>query len=311
MQTGASRDGSGERVLSMATTTRFVAGLGELAERYDVIFSDVWGVIHNGRVHFPQAAAALQRFRQRGGVVVLITNAPRPRRFIEEQLARLAVPRASYDGLVSSGDVTLSLMADYKATPVHHIGPPRDRALFDVLANEFGLAPPRVALAEAGYVVVTGLNDDGHEAPADYDAAFAAMRRRHLVMICANPDIVVHSGDTLLYCAGALARRFEQQGGSVAYAGKPHSAIYDRALAVAQHYCPRPIERQRVLAIGDAFHTDISGAAGQGLDALLITKGIHRDHLHSRDGVFDNTAYEQLVCEWIHRPVAAIDQLAW
>jgi HAD superfamily hydrolase (TIGR01459 family) len=295
----------------MATTTRFVAGLGELAERYDVIFSDVWGVIHNGRIHFPQAVAALQRFRERGGVVVLITNAPRPHPSIEAQLARLAVPRASYDGLVTSGDVTVALMAAYQETPVHHIGPPRDRALFDVLASEFGFAPPRVPLAAAGYVVVTGLNDEGHETPADYDTAFIDMRQHHLVMICANPDIVVHSGDRLLYCAGALAQRFEQQGGAVVYAGKPHPAIYDRALAVAQRYCLRPIDRQRVLAIGDAFHTDISGAAGQGLDALLITKGIHRDHLHGRDGIFDNTAYEQLVCEWIHRPAAAIDHLAW
>jgi HAD superfamily hydrolase (TIGR01459 family) len=292
-------------------TTRFVAGLGELADRYDVIFSDVWGVIHNGRAHFPEAVAALQRFRERGGVVVLITNAPRPHPVIEEQLARLAVPAASYDGLVTSGDVTLSLMVAQGEKPVHHIGPRRDRALFDVLASEFGLAPPRVGLAEAGYVVVTGLNGEGDETPADYDAALAHMRQRQLVMICANPDIVVHSGDTLLYCAGALAQRYEQQGGDVVYAGKPHPAIYDRALAVAQQHCLRPIDRQRVLAIGDAFHTDISGAAGQGLDALLVTKGIHRDHLHDRDGVFDNTAYEQLVGEWIHRPAAAIDHLAW
>jgi HAD superfamily hydrolase (TIGR01459 family) len=297
--------------LSNKAPTRFVTGLSQLADQYDVIFSDVWGVIHNGRVHFPEAVAALQQYRGRGGIVVLITNAPRPNRLIGQQLDRLAVPITSYDDLVTSGDVTLSLMADYGDRPLHHIGPPRDHALFEVFASDFGFRPPRVPLSGADYIVCTGLNDEVSETPPDYDPLFAEMRARSLPMICANPDIVVHSGDTLLYCAGALGQRLEQQGGQVIYAGKPHPPIYDRALAAAQRHATHPIDRRRILAIGDAFHTDIGGAAAQGLDALLITMGIHRDHLHDSDGVFNSEGYEKLVGEWVHRPIAAIDHLAW
>jgi HAD superfamily hydrolase (TIGR01459 family) len=291
--------------------TQFIRGLADIAGRYDVIFSDVWGVIHNGRAQFPEAVAALHRFRDSGGVVVLITNAPRPNRWIVKQLEGLAVAPSSYDDLVTSGDVTLSVMATYGQKPLHHIGPSRDRTLFEVFASDFGLRPPHVPVAEASYIVCTGLNDELRETPPDYDGLFAEMRRRNLPMICANPDIVVHSGDTLLYCAGALAQRFEQQGGQVVYAGKPHAPIYDRALQAAQRRRDRMIDRQRILAIGDAFHTDIRGAALQNLDTLLITKGIHRDHLHDRDGMFDADAYEKLVGEWIHRPFAAIAHLVW
>jgi HAD superfamily hydrolase (TIGR01459 family) len=291
--------------------TQFIRGLSEIAKRYQVIFSDVWGVIHNGRAHFPEAVSALRQFRDSGGVVVLITNAPRPNRLVVEQLNRLAVSPASYHDLVTSGDVTLSLMAAHGQNPLHHIGPVRDSALFEVLASDFGLQPPRLSLAQASYVVCTGLNDELRETPADYDRVFAEMRERNLPMICANPDLVVHSGDTLLYCAGALAQRFEQQSGRVVYAGKPHAPIYERALAAAQRHCDQPIDRRRILAVGDAFHTDISGAGGQNLDALLIIQGIHRDHLHDRDGLFDADAYEKLVGEWVHRPVAAINHLVW
>ena len=42
-----------------------LSGLGEIADRYDVILSDVWGVVHNGKAAFPKACDALSRFRAR------------------------------------------------------------------------------------------------------------------------------------------------------------------------------------------------------------------------------------------------------
>ena len=97
-----------------------------------------------------------------------------------------------------------------------------------------------------------------------------------MTMICANPDIVIHRGDTLIYCAGALAVRYEELGGPVLYAGKPHRPIYDRALALAGQARGAAIDARRVLAIGDGMRTDIIGAARAGLDALFVTGGIHR-----------------------------------
>ncbi len=54
-------------------------------------------------------------------------------------------------------------------------------------------------------------------------------------MLCANPDLVVHRGERSLYCAGSLAKAYEDLGGDVIYYGKPHRPVYDLALAAAGH----------------------------------------------------------------------------
>ena len=265
-------------------------GLSHLSGHYDVILSDIWGVVHNGKAAFAAACTALAAFRLAGGTVVLITNAPRPSPPILEQLAQLGVPDSAFDAIVTSGDVTLGLIAAHGNAPLYHIGPPRDLALFEALVD----MPALVPLAQADYVVVTGLFDDLSETPADYDRALAQMRARALPMICANPDIVVHVGNRLLYCAGALAERYAQQGGTQVCAGKPFAPIYARALELAAQHRKSAFKPDRVLAIGDAFATDIKGAAAQGLDALMITAGIHRDALHGAEAALDAGAYVRL-----------------
>ena len=242
--------------------------LRDIASAYDIILCDIWGVLHNGESHFAAAAEALTRFRAGGGKVVLITNAPRPAGPIRRQLDQLSVPRAAYDAMVTSGDVTIQLIAARGAQKIHHIGPPRDLALFDEVREVAGHAAQLVPLRAADYVVCTGLFDEYSETLGDYDQP----------MISANPDIVVHRGATLLYCAGALAQAYAGIGGQVQQAGKPFAPIYERALMLAG-----PSSKSRVLAIGDALATDIRGAKMAGIDGLFITGGIHREDLHGDD----------------------------
>lgn len=292
-------------------TLPLIAGLGELADSYDVVLCDIWGVLHDGVWHFPPAAEALRRFRAGGGTVILVTNAPRPRQPILAQLRHLGVPDEAFDFVVTSGDVTLTLMAEHGNAPLNHIGPPRDLSLLEGLASQFGLAPALVELDAATYVLCTGLEDDANETLARYEPVLEATVRRGLTMICANPDVVVHSGERLIYCAGALAQRLEQLGGTAVYAGKPHAPIYRRALAEAARLRGRPVDLPRVLAIGDAVATDIRGAAEQGLDALFVTHGIHRDRLHDPSGAFLPAAYAELAGFIPAEPRAAIRRLVW
>ena len=223
------------------------AHFAPLATGYDVVLSDVWGVVHNGAVAFAEACDALARFREGGGTVVLITNAPRP----GDTVARLTldpfgVSRNTYDGIVSSGDVTHALIAARKGQRVFHIGPERDLPIYD------GLDAPTTALEHADYAVCSGLTDDTVETPHDYHDLIERMRARALPMICANPDVVVERGDKLVYCAGAIADLYAAAGGNVTYAGKPYRPIYEQALAIAEAARGRPVERHRVLAIGDS-----------------------------------------------------------
>ena len=292
-----------------AQTVRQISGLSEISDRYDAILCDIWGVVHNGVASFPPASEALHSFRRQGGAVVLITNAPRPSPPIVRQVLRLGVPSEAFDAVVTSGDVTIGLMQRETGDRVLHIGPARDLSLFDAAA-ETGARPRLVALEEAQYALCTGLRDDETETPDDYEPELRAMAARAMTMICANPDIVIHRGETLVYCAGALARRYEDLGGPVVYAGKPYAPIYDRALMLAEQARGAPIDKRRVLAIGDGMKTDIAGATRAGLDALFVTGGIHRSlHKETLESPADPVELQRLYDENEVWPVAAVPVL--
>src|SRR6185503_14307432 len=203
-----------------------------------------------------------------GGIVVLVTNAPRTSRGVIQQLNHIGVPLQSYDRVVTSGDVTQTLVIEHAKGKVYHLGPERDLSIFEDQAVE------RVSLREAHAVLCTGLAHDDVETPDDYTDALARMKELKLTMICANPDKMVRKGNRLLYCAGALAEKYAGIGGHVLMAGKPYEPIYNLALQKAGAIAGRLIERSKVLAIGDGPETDIKGAADNGFDVVLIADGV-------------------------------------
>jgi HAD superfamily hydrolase (TIGR01459 family) len=287
-----------------ATASAFSSHFATVAPNYDVLLSDVWGVVHNGVAANAGACDALHQFRARGGTVVLITNAPRPGEFVQKFIDNLNVPRASYDAIVSSGDVTRALMHERMGQRIAHIGPERDLPIFD------GFGASLAPIEAADYVVCSGLNDDTKEGPDDYDDIIAAMLERKLPMICANPDIVVERGDDLVYCAGAIADRYAARGGDVIYAGKPYRPIYDQAMAAAQKARGRDTAHGRVLAIGDSVRTDLMGAAAFGIDCLFVTAGIHAEELGGRHNP-DAAALAAMFKDAQVAPTLVMQQLAW
>jgi HAD superfamily hydrolase (TIGR01459 family) len=255
-----------------------IAGLAPLARDYDVLFCDVWGVVHNGIAAFAPACEALRRFRDGGGTVILITNAPRPGATVGRILDRLGVPRQAYDAITSSGDVTRGIVAGRLHERVFHLVPPRDLPIFDGLEVKFR------PVESADYVVCSGLFDDEVETPENYRELLATIRARQLFMVCANPDVVVERGDTLIYCAGALADAYVALGGEVLYCGKPYAPIYAAALgSAAALRGGKPPPLPRVLAIGDSVRTDLKGAAGFGIDCLFVISGIHAEEFGGRE----------------------------
>lgn len=244
-------------------------GLSDLTDRYDVLLSDVWGVIHNGRESFPEACAALARWRAERGPVILISNSPRPSKDVVAQLDALKVPRDAWSAFVTSGDATRRLLAERAPGPAWRLGPDRDAPLYEGLGLSFA------SLDEAAFIACTGPIDDETEGPGDYQDRFESAAARGLEMVCANPDIVVQRGDRLIYCGGALAQLYETLGGKVAMAGKPHAPIYDLCVAEAERLTGAPVDRSRILCIGDGVATDVKGANAQGLDVLFVAGGIH------------------------------------
>lgn len=234
-------------------------------------------MVHNGIAATPAACDALIRYRQQGGTVVLITNAPRPGTVVTKFLERLNVPREAYDAIVSSGDVSRAAMAIRPGKHVFHIGPERDLPIFDGLGLTF------VPFEKADYVVCTGLANDEVETAETYRDLLTKLRARNLFMVCGNPDLVVERGHKLVPCAGAVADLYAKLGGEVLYAGKPHPPIYEESLAQVVSRRGKKPPLDRVLAIGDSIRTDLTGAVNYGMDCLFITAGIHAEELGQRD----------------------------
>jgi HAD superfamily hydrolase (TIGR01459 family) len=288
----------------MLVTPALTRHFSALAPCYDVVLCDVWGVVHNGARATVESCDALARYRQQGGMVILITNAPRPDDVVREFLDRLDVPHEAFDAIVSSGDVAQAMVAARAGQKVFHIGPARDVPIFD------GLDVSVVPLESADFVVCSGLFDDTKETPQDYSDLIAAMRERCLPMVCANPDVVVERGEQLVYCAGAIADLYAAAGGEVLYAGKPYRPIYEQALETAARGLGRAVDRRRVLAIGDSVRTDLKGAAAFGIDCLFVTAGIHAEELGGRDNPDPSTLASIFAAAGLY-PAAVMRRLEW
>lgn len=272
------KQGQGQKPL---LEPEFWQGLSSRASAYGVILCDIWGVVHNGVDAHREAVLALELYRKEcGGRVILITNAPRPCSAVRAQLTQMGIGDRAYDGILTSGDLTQeALMGSRDGTGAgatcYHLGPARDKGLFD------GAKVRKVdVLAQAHFILCTGLENDEHETAEDYRPLLEDARARGLRLLCANPDLVVARAGTLLPCAGALAALYETMGGEVVYFGKPHSPIYARAMEMAGG----GPERGAVLAIGDGILTDIKGAVGQGWDSLWVLGGI-ASHIGNGKGV--------------------------
>jgi HAD superfamily hydrolase (TIGR01459 family) len=253
-----------------------IPGLSALAGEYRALLCDVWGVIHNGVAAFPEAAVALTRYREEGGTVLLLTNAPRRKENVVGMLDTLGFPRAGYDDVVTSGEAGRDLLRERRGLRVLHVGPERGVPLFDDLDIRFADAD----VAEV--IVCTGLFDDETETPQDYDPLFATWKARGLPMLCVNPDVVVERGNRLIWCAGAIANRYAEKGGAVTMIGKPYPEIY-RAAMQRLGEMPGAVGRPAVLAIGDGAQTDVRGAVNEGLDVLFVAGGIHAGQFGDRD----------------------------
>ncbi|WP_456391122.1 TIGR01459 family HAD-type hydrolase [Profundibacter sp.] len=254
--------------------TQIITALADISDNYDALYVDLWGCLHDGVIAYPQAVAALQAYRKSGGIVVLLTNAPRHRASVQKQIGSMNVPSDSWDTIASSGDsARASMFRGSVGEKLWYIGPDYDLTFFDpisVVKDPVNIQ--RVSLAQAEGIVCIGPFDP-HAEPEVMRPEFLLAKNKGLKLLCANPDIVVDRGGVREYCAGALAALYTEMGGEVVYVGKPFPAIYDLARRRLDAVKPG-IPCSRILCIGDGIKTDIKGAMGEDLDALFISGGL-------------------------------------
>lgn len=251
-----------------------MSGFGALAADYDGFIVDLWGVVHDGVKLYPGVLDCLTRLRALGKPVVFLSNAPRRPAGIEAVLAGMGVTKAHYAGIMSSGEAVHLMLRDRTGEAaglgrkLYHLGPPRDRDVFEGLGYE-EVADP----VAADFILNTGPDDVlGPQDPELYRPVLNAGLRANLPMICANPDLEVVRAGRRIICAGLLAELYQAEGGVVIQRGKPDPAIYPATLGLLG------TGAARTLAVGDSLRTDIAGAKAAGIASCWVLSGIHALH---------------------------------
>lgn len=254
--------------------TRIIESLSEIQGQYDALFVDLWGCVHNGVTPFASAVSALQEYRATGGTVILVTNAPRHRTSVAEQLAQIGVAQDCYDDIATSGDSARAAMfRGAVGEKVFFIGRPLDQNFFDPMQLiENPVSITQVPLEQADGIVCCGPTDPIAD-PDENRATFLYAKQKGMKLLCANPDIVVDRGERREWCAGALAKLYTEMGGESLYFGKPHPPIYDLARRRLRAL-GKDVADSQILCIGDGVLTDIRGAMGEDLDSLFISGGL-------------------------------------
>jgi HAD superfamily hydrolase (TIGR01459 family) len=285
-----------------------LSGFAPLAARYNGFVLDLWGVIHDGVNAFPHAVDCLKQLRAAGKRTLLLSNVPRPNGAVQSMMQRMGIEDSLYTGILTSGEAVRQALRSPPdlwwaelGTRVFHLGPERDRPVFDGLPLQIADSPE-----DADFVLNTGPDD--HRNPSDmaeFEPILEECVRYRLKMICANPDLIVIRGGVRVLCAGALAVRYRELGGDVRSLGKPDPAIYQPVLEQLG------LPPQEVLAVGDSLRTDVAGAVGVDLAACWVLSGIHGAELSDGLGGFDTIKVESAARAAGVDPVAAVPHFAW
>ena len=255
--------------------TQIISVFSDISDRYEAAFVDLWGCMHNGIEAMPEAVAAMQSYRARGGKVVLVTNSPRPWDSVAEQIKGFGIPQDAWDAIATSGDSARAAMfMGAVGEKIWFMGEsPRDDDFFKplkIIDNPVNIQ--QVPLQDAQGIICCGPFDPMAE-PEVNRKDFLIAREKGLKLLCANPDIVVDRGEDREWCAGALAALYTEMGGQSLYFGKPHPPIYDLAKRRLAAIADVPSD-DRIICIGDGILTDIQGGMQENLDTLFITGGL-------------------------------------
>ena len=238
-------------------------GIKSIVNRYDLFFIDLWGVVHNGIELYENSIDVLDKLAAEKKDFILLTNAPRPNATVINFLKKIGLKKY-FENVFTSGEAAYKyLINELDKKKFFHIGPPRDFDLFKNIENNNVLD-----IGDADYILCTGLFDD-QENDLNY---YKNLLSNHVSkkMVCTNPDLIVDRGEKREYCAGSVAKSFEEIKGKVIYFGKPHPPVYNLSTSIIN---------KNILCIGDNLNTDIKGANVQNFDSLLITNGIHRKEI--------------------------------
>ena len=233
--------------------------LAEIYNSYDTFIIDLWGVMHNGVKLNPKAIEVIENLMKNKKKVVFLSNAPRPSNEVKKFLRKLKMQDRYLKNILTSGEAAMLAVRKQKYGKFfYHIGPEKDTTIF------FDIKQNQVSLEKCNFILCTGVFDEHENDLSHYRKLLENYTSKKL--ICTNPDLIVHRGNVVEYCAGTITQIFESLGGEAIYFGKPYKEIYKMCFG----------EKEKVLAIGDNLNTDIRGANNMNIDSIFVTNGVHR-----------------------------------
>ena len=237
-------------------------GLSSIISDFDLLFIDIWGVIHNGIKLNGDSVEVLNKLDEIKKEYILLTNAPRPNSKVISFLTNMGLDEKKCQKVYTSGEASINyLTTDWKNLKFFHIGPPRDFDLFKLFKKN-----KVEKIDNANFFLCTGLFDSQSENLEFYKKMLLPYIKKR--MICTNPDLIVDRGKKREFCAGMIAKIFEDIGGRVDYFGKPYPLVYNQSTNT---------KNKKILCIGDNLNTDIKGANIQNYSSLFISGGIHKN----------------------------------
>ena len=248
--------------------------LSDIIDAYDTFVIDLWGVIHNGIKLNEKAMEVVDNLKKNSKKIVFLSNAPRPSVKVINFLLKMKMDKQYLSNVMTSGEAAMHAINKNKfGKTFFHLGPSRDESIFEKVKEN------KTTIDNCDFILCTGLfNEDGldlnkpqlHKNDLDYYKNFL-LKHTSKKLVCTNPDLTVHRGNNEEYCAGYIAKIFEDLGGEAIYYGKPYKEIYETCFE----------GNEKVLAIGDNLRTDIKGANNLNKDCLFISNGVHRNEFNN------------------------------
>ena len=291
-----------------------LTGVGAVADKYDSLLLDQFGVLHDGRVAYPEAVEAVRRLAAEGKTLVILSNSGRRAAETVAKLKPLGFDPAWFAGAVTSGETTHQALTSRSDPAFAQLGP---RCLHFTWGERGSINVDDLGLVhvtdpeDADFVLAHGMEtvNRGSEHPAlpvslqDIQNLLRVAARRRLPLVIANPDVVTVDTTKLVPMPGQCGVWYAEFGGPPAILmGKPAAVIYE----AAKQLC-----RGRVLAVGDSVAHDIAGACGAGIDSMFVAAtGIHAKDLG--DGPLTAAGVAKLAAEHsCAAPTYAVHAFRW
>lgn len=254
--------------------THLLSSLSEIASTFDVAVLDQWGVLHDGEKPYPGAVQALRDLQAAGKDIVVLSNSGKRADLNLRRIAGVGLPVEMITRVVTSGEALWEDLTQGRLTtndhPIRSLLPlcsaPDDARIW--LDDAQGLVLTSTLDATTDALLLMGL-PDGSSVEV-HDPIFRDALKLNLPCLCSNPDKVGVRAEGMVLSPGQLADRYEKQGGTVLWYGKPWPAVYETVRRVRPDLSP-----DRFLMVGDSLEHDIGGGAAAGFQTAFIRGGIH------------------------------------